>query len=126
MLCSELFETHPLFEADHVDVCNTTAVVNPWSSDVARMLTKESPLRALAEPGRFVIWPAEAALHQPVQIALKMDNRARRYLVFSSPTPNERATNKVGRFFIWVMDSANTIIKPDIMSAQMRTAFGVR
>ncbi len=125
MLCSELFE-FLLTEGKPIEVGDTTVIVNPWPSDVARMLTKDSILRALSEPGRFVIWPAEEVLHQPVQNALHMDRRARRYIMFGSDNNNDRATVKVGRFHVWMTDSANTIVKPPHMSAEIRTAFGIR
>jgi hypothetical protein len=90
------------------------------------MLNSSHILRALSEPGRFVVWPAEEALHQPVQIALKMDNRARRYFIFGSASNSSRAVAKVGRFFVNLRDSAEALVKPEHIGPQIRAAFGMR
>lgn len=140
MLCCELFEKPYLREVTTrmsdiqpvippkrglVDVCQTTAYVNPMPGNLARMLARDSkPLRALAEPGKFIVWPSEEELHQPVQIAFNMDRRARRYFVHGS-THKERDSIPVGRFFVEIIDSARTKVEPKFMSPQMLAAVGL-
>jgi hypothetical protein len=136
MLCSELFESFLYDDMQvlsppkqgPVEVGNTTALINPSVGDMAKMFSHNhaAPLRALTEPGRFVVWPAEEALHQPMQIALNMDRRARRYIVYANTQSSPRATSVVGRYNVWVKDDTGQQVKPIYMSQQMKSALAVR
>lgn len=108
-----------------VEVADTTAIVNPSPHDLARLFAKAPTLRALAEPGKFIVWPAEEELHQPVQIALNMDRRASRYFVRSSTDDDTNAVAKIGRFFVKIVDSARNHMLPQFMNKQMLAACGI-
>ena len=123
MDCPQL--TSPIPKRGPVEVCDTTATINPSPSDMARLFQRSGPLRALSEPGRFVVWPAEEALHQPVQIALRMDNRSRRYTIFGETSRSDRTTAQVGRFFAYVIDAANAVVPVKFMPAEMRAALAI-
>jgi hypothetical protein len=123
--------------AGEVDVLGTTAHINPRTSDTARMLEAGSPrdrskppasvtLRALSEPGRTAIWPAEQALHDPMGKALNFDKSANRYMIKAYPgSADQMRPYQVGRFKVSVEDGEGNHPAPAAMSPELRTALGI-
>ena len=105
-----------------VDVGATTVMINPWPSDMARLLVRDPNLRALSSPSTFAVWPAEEVLHQPMQRALEMDERARRFLIDVS----KYGQFKVGRFQVKVEADNRDKIEAWMLGPMMRRALSVR
>jgi len=105
-----------------VDVGNIPVMINPWPNDMARLLVRANHLRALSTPGTFAVWPAEDALHQPIQRALDIEERARRYLVGTS----RQGRFKIGRFQIDIEADNRDRVEPWMMSPMMKRALNVR
>jgi len=105
-----------------VDIANTTVMINPWPNDLAKLLVQTPNLRALSSPGTFAVWPAEEALHQPMQRALDMEERARRFLLDVS----KYGKFKVGRFQISVEADNRDKVEPWMLGPMMSRALGIR
>ena len=133
----EARDDHGRWTAGEVDVLGTTAHINPRTSDTARMLEAGSPrnrnlppasvtLRALSEPGRTAIWPAERALHDPMGRALEFDKGAGRYMIKAYPgAADSMRPYQVGRFKVSVEDAEGNHPAPAAMTPELRTALGI-